>query len=163
MADGKEGGIASETLVVTTEDGVVITGNRLQALEGRLIKAVRRPFYIVGGLIAFLFVFLAGLGIVLSNMNDTVNNTDKIVTEATGPNAQAQQRLAIEALVNGMDCRDQANLQRLVDQLARAGFDPLATVVILQPRCNTPDPATTTTVPATTTTIPPPTTTTTKP
>lgn len=134
--EGKE----SKTLVVTTEDGVVLTGNRIEMFEAKIIKSIHRPFYLVMGIFGFIFILLIGGAVFLRSLNDTVNNTDRIVTEVAGPEARAkavkQQSALIQSLVNEMDCRDQENLQKLIDSLVQTGFQPLADLPpIVDPSC----------------------------
>jgi hypothetical protein len=134
--EGKE----SKTLVVTTEDGVVLTGKRIEMFEAKIIKSIQRPFYLVMGIFGFIFILLIGGAIFLRSLNDTVNNTDKIVTEVAGPDARAkavkQQAALIQSLVDQMDCRDQENLQKLIDNLVQSGFRALGNLPpIVEPDC----------------------------
>ena len=128
--------IQSETIVVTTEQGVVLTGTRVEAFEARIIKAIRRPFHMTGLLQGFLFVMLIGLGVILGNLSSTANSTDRIVKNATSPEAQAQQGEVIKQLLTGINCQDQKNLQKLVDSLVAAGSQQLRTLPsLIDPSC----------------------------
>jgi len=128
MVDESEGK-QHKTLVVTTEDGLVLTGNRIEIFEARIVESIRKPFYLVMGIFGFIFIILIGGAVFLRSLNDTVNNTDRIVTEVAGPEARAQsikaQSALIQKLVDEMDCRDQENLQKLIDNLVKSGVTML--------------------------------------
>lgn len=138
MSD-KPQGLEKETLVIGSEDGLVLTGNRMEAFEGRLMASIRRPFLLLGGLLFIFFVLLIAGGVLLSKMNDRVSNSEDILIQATSPKAQKQQQVIIDKLVDdlldGVDCKDQLNLQRLVDRLADKGFEPLAGITVVEPVC----------------------------
>lgn len=104
-------------------------------LEVNVIRAVRKPFYMIGFLLGLTFVLLFGVALFLSNLEDSVHNTDKILTKATGPEAQAQQKLVVQSLLHGVDCTDQLNLQRLVDRLNDKGVALLQGVEVVEPGC----------------------------
>lgn len=113
--------LETETIVVTSEQGVVITGNKLDAFEARVKESNRRNLRPIYGLITVLFVLLAGLGIVLTNVSDTVKNTDDTISRVTGTEGQDQNAKAIQSLISNVNCANQKNLQRLLDKLAASG------------------------------------------
>lgn len=132
--------------VVTTEEGLVITDEKADALEARVVGAFRKPFYLIGGLIVLIFVILLGLSVFLSRLSDTVdsmktnvNNTDQIVTAVAGPEArkaQAEQTTKfLDTFSAKLDCTQQNNLQRLVDELAHKGFDQFKDVSVIKEPC----------------------------
>jgi hypothetical protein len=132
--------------VTTTEEGVVITDEKVDALETRVLHAFRGPFFLLFGLIILVFVILGGMTIFMNRLDNTVgdmqsnvNNTDKIVTEVAGPEARKagaeQQKKFIETFSQGMNCDQQNNLQRLVDQLVSHGFDQLSGVNVIKAPC----------------------------
>lgn len=132
--------------IMTTEDGVVITSEKADALEARVLASFRKPFFLIGGLVVLIFVILLGMSVFLSRLDDTVsnvqtnvNNTDKIVTEVAGPEARKaqgeQQQKFIDGFTQGMNCDNQNNLQRFVDQMAKNGFPELDNVNVIKPPC----------------------------
>lgn len=148
-------GIEKPAVVATTEDGVVITGTKAEAFEARVMRSVRKPFFIISFVILVLIVTIAGGGIVLNNMNDTIthinatvdhiditaSNTDKVVSTATGPEAQQRQAETVKIFLSQVDCQQQRNLQRLIDNLVAAGMKQLATVQpLIEPQCQPPNP-----------------------
>lgn len=135
-------GMERQTLVVGTEDGIVLTGSRIDSFEAKITGVVRRPFYAISGAIFILFVLVAGLGILMNNMNETVTRIDTTATNAVGPEAQEQQKIALDHLVDGlldgMDCKDQLNLQRFADRLAEKGIILFQDISVVEPACKTP-------------------------
>lgn len=124
----------------------------------------KQPFRSARFLGFVVFVLLIGGAVFLSNLNNTVNhvrhtvnhtdktvghvditasNTDKIVSRVTGPEAQKQQLAAqakiVDALVSQLDCQDQRNLQKLIDNLIDAGMTQFSGVKsVVEPRCQLP-------------------------
>jgi hypothetical protein len=124
-------------------------------------EAVRKPMRSLGFLAFVMFVLLLGGGVFLAKLNNTVNhvhgtvghinktvshvdtiasNTDQIVSNVAGPEAQKKQieaqKQVISDLVSQMDCRDQQNLQRLINDLIAAGMTQFAEVKsVVEPRC----------------------------
>lgn len=134
------------THVTTTEDGIVVTGDKAEALEARVLASFRRPFFLLGVLMVVIFVLLLGGSVFLNHLDGTVNrmdktvaNTDKIVTEVAGPEARkaqaGQQQKFIDGFTQGMNCSNQNNLQRFVDQMAKNGFPELDNVNVIKPPC----------------------------
>lgn len=134
-----EEGIEKETLVSTTEEGLVVTGEKADALENRILTAVRKPAAVLLVLIVILYVIMAGLVLFLGNLEDTVDNTNRIVEEVAGPEARAagaeQQAAIVKQLIDGFDCKDQINLQRFVDQLNEKGVSFLQGVDVVEDEC----------------------------
>lgn len=136
MPDPLNENIQSETIVVTTEQGVVMTGSSVQAFEARVVTAIRRPFYLNMFIQGILFIMLIGLGLVLSNINDAATSTDHIVKAVTGPRAQQQQTETLNTLLAGINCQDQKNLQKLIDNLKAAGATQFNTLPsLVDPSC----------------------------
>lgn len=136
MPEPSSENIHAETIVVTTEQGVVMTGSRAEAFESRIMKSVRRPFFLTAMIQGFLFIMLLGLGLLLGNINDAVTSTDTIVKTVTGPEAQAQQKQTVEDLLAGINCQDQKNLQKLIDNLSAAGASQFKTLPpLVDPSC----------------------------
>lgn len=139
--------LEKETIVVTTEQGIILTGSRAEALEARVLASVRKPFYIFTLLILVVFVILMGITILVARINGTVNHvtvvadrTDFLVNQVAGPEARArsaqQQEQVIHNLVAAMDCQDQRNLQKVLDGLTQAGLTQLSNVKsIVEPQC----------------------------
>jgi len=109
-------------------------------------EPISRPFRIIYGLMGVLFVIMLGGAIVISNLGNTVENlkdnvenTDAIVSSFVSPEGresqQASQQQAVAAIVSGMNCNDQINLQRMVDELAKNGLTQLEGVVVIVPEC----------------------------
>lgn len=102
----------------------------------------RRILYgLLGILFVILFAFaliLRGFSDTLDHLSSTVDNTDEVVNQATSPEAQEAQKKVVQELLQGMNCQDQINLQRLVDALASLGASELASVVVVEPDCQPP-------------------------
>lgn len=145
--------IASETIIVSTEQGVVLTGNRMDAFEARMMASIRKPFYTIMVILMIMFVLLFGASIALSRGNATLNrldvtvaNTDNLVQGATGPEARERQQAASARFLAELSCQWQKDLQKIVDSLVERkvlNFPPGTSVV--DERCLTPETTTTTT------------------
>lgn len=126
-------------MAVAAEDGLVLTGTGIDVFEAKILRAVRKPFFLLFGLITLIFVILLGGSIFMNRLDNTVHNTDKIVNEVAGPEARKagaeQQKLIVQSLIDGMDCKDQLNLQRLIDRLVDKGFTYFTDVVVVESRC----------------------------
>lgn len=86
---------------------------------------------VFAGLMALMFVLMAGFGIFLSDLSDTVHNTDDIVTRVTDPKLQKEQ---FQGFMLAMNCTQQTNLQRLLDKLVVNHLLPdIGTLV--EPQC----------------------------
>lgn len=128
--------IEKETIVVTTEDGIVLTGSRVQALEARLMHSLQGPFRILYSLLVLLFVMLFGLSLFLTRLSATVGHTENTVNSVTGPEARAAQARNTQGILDQMSCQDQKNLQKFVDNLVAAGFTQLGQLPsIVDPKC----------------------------
>lgn len=135
MTGDDKPGKKKKALVVTEEEGLVVTDSAADALEARIIQSVRKPFYMVGFLLAFVFVMMIGGAVLMDRLSDTlhhtdktVNNTDQIISAAVSPEARAKQAQSIKDILAQVDCQDQRNLQRLIDKLVNAGFVQLKAV-----------------------------------
>lgn len=126
-ATGKTGSAGAVT-VTSQEPGIVLTGTIAQAFEARILASVQKLFFTQFVLLIIVFVWLFGMSIFLSRLNstlnsldDTVNNTDEIVSRVTGPEAVAEQQKAqaqvVQKIIDDMNCADQHNLQRAIDNL----------------------------------------------
>lgn len=109
--------IQKETIVVSTEDGIVLTGSRLEGFENRIVSSIRKPFFAFLVLMMIQFVIMAGGAIVVSNMGNTVDNTDRLVVNATGEEAQKAQAETVQRLLDAMNCNNQLNNQRTLKVL----------------------------------------------
>lgn len=119
--DAEKGHIETESIVVTTEDGVVITGNRLAAFEARIIAKVTSRDHALFGAVGVLFVLFVGIAFFLGRLSNTVDSSDRILKAATGPAARQQNQEVLNGLLDNMNCLNQKNLQRFLDRLASAG------------------------------------------
>lgn len=148
--EDEAGHIEAETIVVTTEDGVVLTGNRLTAFEARIVARMQKRDHALFGCIAVLFVLMVGGAFFLGNLSKTVNRTDRTLKDNTGPKAQAQSATIIKSLIDSFDCTEQRNLQRLIAKIneSETRSNLAITGSVVQARCE----PTTTIAPATTST-----------
>jgi hypothetical protein len=150
MANDDHRNIERETLVVSTEDGLVMTGTRAKAFEQRVIASVRKPFFMVFGLIGFIFILLLAGSLVMTrfshalnelgtsqkDLNVIVTHTDAIATNLTGPEAVARQQANLKALAATLDCQQQKLFQRYINTLAESGISQLAGVNdFVDPQC----------------------------
>lgn len=126
----------AKSLVVTAEDGVVLTGQRALLFEARVMSSVRKPFLVMGMLQLMTFVILLGLGIFVSNLNEAVNDTHTIVRDATGAKAQQNSADVIKKLVADVSCENQRTFQRALNALAAGGSRPAQNSPnIVNPEC----------------------------
>lgn len=132
---------------IKTEGGVAVTGTSVEELEERVTKKLRgtfsNSFRNVYGILALLFFFLVALGVVVHNLNDSVDNvtviakhSDTILANATGPEAQKKNDEILKDLINKMDCSTQRNLQKFATILVANGSVKFESIQpILEARC----------------------------
>lgn len=108
-----DSGEQKETVVV--ENALIVPADQADAFEGRVKKEVKKSIRPIYGLLVVFFIFLIGLSVLLSNINDSATSSDRILRQATNPKTQEAQT---KAFLETMDCTQQRNLQRFVDKLA---------------------------------------------